>query len=154
MNLKVLFLALLIPMVAGKLALAEDQPGADYALVIDVYSGAVESGVRQEKAFSLWLERLKKSEEPYAGGVPKLIHIEHPLSEKDFDLAAEADANGQKVVVQGHVGRQEDGKYKVTFSHLGRPPTYSRAIEITPAPAERWILPLPVSDALVLRTTR
>jgi hypothetical protein len=41
----VLFLALLIPILAGKLALAQDQPGADYALVIDLYSGVVESGV-------------------------------------------------------------------------------------------------------------
>ena len=140
----VLFLAFLIPGLAGKAALAQDQPGADYALVIDLYSGVVESGVTQEKAFSLWLERLKKSEEPYAGGVPKVIHIEHPLSDKDFDLAAQAEANGQKVVVQGHVGRQADGKYKITFSQLGRPPGYSEAIEIRPAPGERWMLPLPV----------
>jgi hypothetical protein len=38
---RVLSLALLIPAVAGELAAAEDQPGADSALVIDVYSGAV-----------------------------------------------------------------------------------------------------------------
>jgi hypothetical protein len=35
----VLFLALLIPVVVGKLAAAEDQPNADSALVVDVYSG-------------------------------------------------------------------------------------------------------------------
>ena len=140
----VLFLAFLIPVAVGKVAAAQDQAGAHYALVIDLYSGVVESGVTQEKAFSLWLETLKKSEEPGAGGVPKVIHIEHPLSDKDFDLAAQADANGQKVVVQGHVGRQADGKYKITFSQLGRPPAYSQAIEIRPAPGERWMLPLPV----------
>jgi hypothetical protein len=55
----VLFLALLIPVVAGKLAAAEDQPGADSALVIDVYSGAVAPDATQEKGFWLWLESLK-----------------------------------------------------------------------------------------------
>src|SRR5271165_3931574 len=49
-----LFLALLIPVVAGKLAAAEDQPGADSALVIDVYSGAVAPDATQEKSFWLW----------------------------------------------------------------------------------------------------
>ena len=38
----VLFLALLIPAVAGQLGAAQDQPGANYALIIDVYSGAVQ----------------------------------------------------------------------------------------------------------------
>ena len=109
----VLFLALLIPVVAGKLAAAEDQPGADSALVIDVYSGAVAPDAIQEKSFWLWLETLKKTEEPDAGGVPRVIHIEHPLSDKDFDIVGQGDANGEKVVVQGHVSRQADGKFKV-----------------------------------------
>jgi len=139
-----LFLALLIPVVAGKLAAAEDQPGTDSALVIDVYSGAVAPDVVQEKAFWLWLETLKKAEEPDAGGVPKVIHIEHPLSDKDFDVAAQADANGQKVVVQGHVSRQADGKFKVAFSELGRPPAYSGKTELTLGPAERRVLRLPI----------
>ena len=51
-----LFLALLIPAIAGHLAAAEDQRGADYALVIDVYSGAIAPEM-QEKDFWLWLER-------------------------------------------------------------------------------------------------
>jgi len=141
---RVLFLALLIPAVAGKLAAAEDQPGADSALVIDVYSGAVAPDVTQEKEFWLWLETLKKTEEPDAGGVPRVIHIEHPLSEKDFDLNEQADANGQKVVVQGHVSRQADGKFKVAFSELGRPPAYSGKTELTLGPAERRVLRLPI----------
>ena len=101
----ILFLALLIPVSTGKLAAAEDQACADYALVIDVYSGAVAPDATQEKAFWLWLETLKKTEEPDAGGVSRVIHIEHPLSEKDFDIAGQGDANGEKVVAQGHVSR-------------------------------------------------
>ena len=139
-----LFLALLIPVVAGKLAAAEDQPGTDSALVIDVYSGAVAPDVVQEKAFWLWLETLKKAEEPDAGGVPKVIHIEHPLSDKDFDIAGQGDANGEKVVAQGHVSRQADGKFKVAFSELGRPPAYSGKTELTLGPAERRVLRLPI----------
>ena len=140
----VLFLALLIPVVVGQLALAQDQPGADSALVIDVYSGAVPPDPIQEKAFWLWLETLKKTEEPDAGGVPRVIHIEHPLSDKDFDLNEQADANGQKVVVQRHVSRQADGKFKVAFSELGRPPAYSGKTELTLAPGERRVLRLPI----------
>ena len=77
------------------------------------------------KAFWLWLETLKKTEEPDAGGVPRVIHIEHPSSDKDFDIVGQGDANGEKVVLQGHVSRQADGKFKVAFSELGRPPAYS-----------------------------
>ena len=40
-RIPLLFLALLIPALAGQLALAQDQPGPDYGLIIDVYSGAV-----------------------------------------------------------------------------------------------------------------
>ena len=109
-----------------------------------MYSGAVAPDVVQEKAFWLWLETLKKAEEPDAGGVPKVIHIEHPLSDKDFDVAAQADANGQKVVVQGHVSRQADGRFKIVFSELGRPPAYSGATELTLAPGERRVLRLPI----------
>jgi len=140
----VLFLALLIPVVAGKLAAAEDQPGADSALVIDVYSGAVAPDAIQEKSFWLWLETLKKTEEPDAGGVPRVIHIEHPLSDKDFDIVGQGDANGEKVVVQGHVSRQADGKFKVAFSELGRPPAYSGATELTLGSGERRVLRLPI----------
>jgi hypothetical protein len=140
---RVLFLALLIPAIAGQLAAAQDQPGGDSALVIDVYSGAVAPDVTQEKEFWLWLETLKKAEEPDAGGVPKVIHIEHALSDKDFDIAEQADANGQKVVVQGHVSRQADGKFKIAFSELGRPPAYSGKTELTLGPAERRVLRLP-----------
>jgi len=68
----VLFLALLIPVVTGQLAAAEDKLGADSALIADVYSGAVAPGATQEKEFWLWLETLKKAEEPDAGGVPTL----------------------------------------------------------------------------------
>jgi hypothetical protein len=118
-RIPVLFLALLIPVVAGKLAAAEDQPGADSALVVDVYSGAVAPDPIQEKAFWLWLETLTKTEEPDAGGVPRVIHIEHPLSDKDFDIVGQGDANGEKVVVQGHVSRQADGKFKVAFQSSG-----------------------------------
>ena len=75
-----LFLALLIPAIAGHLAAAEDQPGADYALIIDVYSGAIAPAGMQEKEFWLWLESLKKGEEAGAAAwLPKVIHIEHAL---------------------------------------------------------------------------
>ena len=139
-----LFLALLIPLAAGQIAAAQEQPGADSALIVDVYSGAVAPDAMQEKEFWLWLETLKKTEEPDAGGVPKVIHIEHALSEKDFDIAEQADANGQKVVVKGHVSRQADGKFKVAFSELGRPPAYSGATELTLGPGERRVLRLPI----------
>ena len=106
-----LFLALLIPAIAGQLALAQDQPGADYALIIDVYSG--EPAGMEENGFWLWLESLKKGEEAGGAWLPKVIHIEHALSEKDFDIAEQGDANGHKVVVKGHVSRQVDDKFKI-----------------------------------------
>lgn len=46
---------------------------------------AVASDATQEKGFWLWLEALKKTEEP--GGLRKVIHIERVLSENDFDFA-------------------------------------------------------------------
>jgi len=146
MNVKttLLFLALLIPVVAAKLAAAEDQPGAESAVVIDVYSGAVAPDATQEKGFWLWLESLEKGEEPGGAWLPKVIHIEHLLQGKDFDVAEQADANGQKVVVQGHASRQADGKYKIVFSQLGRPPAYSGATELTLAPGDRRVLHLPI----------
>ena len=137
-----LFLALLIQAVVGQLAAAQEEPTPDYALIIDVYSGAVPPDATQEKAFWLWLETLNKTEEP--GGLPKVIHIECVLSENDVDFAGEGDANGQKVVVQGHVSRQVDGKFKVAFSELGRPPAYSGKTELTLAPGERRVLRLPI----------
>jgi hypothetical protein len=42
-----------------------------------------------------------------------------------FLVLKQTDADGQKVVVQGHVTRQADGNLKVAFSELGRPPAYS-----------------------------
>ena len=140
----VLFLALLIPVLAGKLAAAEDQPGADYALIIDVYSGAVAPDATQEKDFWLSLEKLKKGEEPGGTWIPKVIHTEHALSEKDFDLAEQGDANGQKIVLQSHVSRQADGGLKIVFSELGRPPAYSGATELTLGSGERRVLRLPI----------
>jgi hypothetical protein len=94
-RIPLLFLALLMPAIAGQLVAAQDQPGADYALIIDVYSGAVAPDATQEKGFWLWLEALKKTEEP--GGLPKVIHIERVLSENDFDFAGEANANGENL---------------------------------------------------------
>jgi hypothetical protein len=141
-RIPLLFLALLMPAIAGQLVAAQDQPGADYALIIDVYSGAVAPDATQEKGFWLWLEALKKTEEP--GGLPKVIHIERVLSENDFDFAGEANANGEKVVAQGHVTRQADGNLKVAFSELGRPPAYSGKTELTLAPGERRVLRLPI----------
>jgi hypothetical protein len=88
----VLFLALLIPAIAGQLAAAEEPASGNYVLVIDVYSGAVPPDVTQEKGCWLWLEALKKTEEP--GRLPKVIHIERVLSENDFDIAGQGDANG------------------------------------------------------------
>ena len=132
-----LFLALLIPALAGHLAAAEDQPGVDYALIIDVYSGAIAPAGMQDKEFWFWLESLKKGEEAGGAWLPKVIHIEHALSEKDFDIAEQGDANGHKVVVQGHVSRQVDDKCKIAFSELGKPPAYSGKTELTLAPGER-----------------
>jgi hypothetical protein len=140
----ILFLALLIPLVAGKLAAAEDQAGADYELVIDVYSGAVAHDGTQEKAFWLWLQTLKKTEEPDAAFVPRVIHIEHLLSEKDFDITGHGDANGEKVVAQGHVSREADGMFTVGFSELGRQPASSGKTELTLRPGERRVLRLPI----------
>ena len=146
MNLKttLLFLALLFPALAGQLAVAEDQPAADYALIIDVYSGAVEPTYVQEKNFSMELEQLYKGVPPDQAWLPKVIHIEHLLQGKDFDVAEQADANGQKVVVQGHVSRQADGRVKIAFSELGRPPAYSGATELALAPGDRRVLHLPI----------
>jgi hypothetical protein len=64
----------------------------------------------------------KKGQEPDRVWLPKVIHIDHVLPEKDFDIGEQTDADGQKVVVQGHVARQADGNLKVAFSELGRPP--------------------------------
>jgi hypothetical protein len=139
-----LFLALLFPLLVPHLAAAEDKPGADSALVIEVYSGAVGSGAIQEREFYSDLERLQEGKEPTGAWLPKVIHIEHPLSDKDFDLAGQADANGQIVVVQGHVSRQADGRCKIVFSQLGRPPTYSGATELALRPGERRVLRLPI----------
>ena len=105
-----------------------------------MYSGAVPHDATQEKAFWLWLETVKKTEDP--GGLPKVIHLERVLSEKDFDIAEQGEVNGEKVVVQGHVSRQVDGNLKVAFSELGRPPAYSGKTELTLAPGERRILRL------------
>jgi hypothetical protein len=81
-----LFLALLIQPVAGQLAAAQEEPTPDYALIIDVYSGAVPPDATQEKAFWLWLETLKKTEEP--GALPKVIHIGGPATSlRKFTLA-------------------------------------------------------------------
>jgi hypothetical protein len=82
-RIPLLFLALLIPVVAGKLAAAEDQPGADSALVIDVYSGAIAPDATQEKAFWLWLETLKKTEEPGQGNLETVAVIWTPAVTKD-----------------------------------------------------------------------
>ena len=139
-RIPLLFLALLIPAIAGQLAAAEEPASGNYALVIDVYSGAVPPDV--EKEFWFGLEALKKTDEP--GWLPKVIHIERVLSENDFDIAGQGDANGQKVVLQGHVSRQADGNLKVAFSELGRPPAYSDKTELTLAPGERRVLRLPI----------
>ena len=144
MKAPVIFLALLFPALAGQLAAAEDDPGADSAVVIDVYAGAVAPDATQEKGFWLWLDSLEKGREPSDAWLPKVIHTEHALSEKDFDLAEQGDANGQKVVVQGHVSRQADGGSKIVFSELGRPPAYSGATELTLGPGERRVLRLPI----------
>jgi len=138
-----LFLALLIPVLSAKLAAAEDHPGADSALVIDVYSGAV-SDATQEMSFHTEFERLQHGKEPTGAWLSKVIHIEHLLWDKDFDLNEQADANGQKVVVQGHVSREADGRFKIVFWELGRPPAYSGATEITLGPGERRVLRLPI----------
>jgi hypothetical protein len=61
-----------------------------------------------------------------------------------FDIAKQADANGQKVVVDGHVARQADGDLKIIFSELGRPPAYSGKTELTLEPGERRALRLPI----------
>jgi hypothetical protein len=140
----VIFLALLIPALAGQLAAAENQPGAEYALVIDVYSGVVGSDATQEMGFRSGLERLNEGKESTGDWLPKVIHIEHLLPDKDFDVAEQADANGQKVVVQGHVSRQADGNFNIVFSQLGRPPAYSGATELTLALDDRRILHLPI----------
>ena len=66
------------------------------------------------------------------------------LPEKDFDIGEQTDADGQKVVVQGHVSRQADGALQIAFSELGRPPAYSGATELTLGPGERRVLRLPI----------
>jgi hypothetical protein len=66
------------------------------------------------------------------------------LPEKDFGIAEQTEANGQKIVVQGHVSRQADGAMKIAFSELGRPPAYSGATELTVGPGERRMLRLPI----------
>jgi hypothetical protein len=63
------------------------------------------------KNFSLELEKLYKGVQPDAVWLPKVIHIDHALSDKEFDVAAQGETNGQKIVAQGHVSRQADGKY-------------------------------------------
>jgi hypothetical protein len=43
--------------------------------------GAVAPDATQEKGFWLWLESLKRGEEPGGAWLPKVIHTEHALSE-------------------------------------------------------------------------
>ena len=97
-----------------------------------------------ENEFGFGISSLKKGQEPDGAWLPKVIHIERALSEKDFDIAEQGDANGQKVVVQGHISRQADGALKMAFSELGRPPAYSGATELTLEPGERRVLRLPI----------
>jgi hypothetical protein len=47
------------------------------------------------------LESLKKGEEAGGAWLTKVIHIEHGLSNKNFDIAQQGNANGQNVIVQG-----------------------------------------------------
>jgi hypothetical protein len=140
----ILFLAFLISSLIGQRAGAQEQPGPDYALVIDVYSGTVEPATLQEKNFSMELEKLYKGVQPDAAWLPKVIHIDHVLSDKEFDVAGQGETNGQKVVVRGHVSRQVDGRYNMTFSELG-PRAYHGATEFTLRPDERRVWRLPVS---------
>ena len=146
-----LFLALLISATAGQLALAQDQPGGDHVLIVDVYSGGVAPDATQEKAFWLWLESLKKSDEPSGVWIPKVIHIEHALAKKDFDMAEQAFASASpgsfpkyNVILKGHVSRQEKGKFTIAFSELGLAPAYSGATELTLESGERRVLHLPI----------
>jgi hypothetical protein len=150
----VLFLALLIPVVAAQVAAAEDQPGPAATLSVDLYSGAVAPATPQDKAFWLWIEKLQNGEEPGAGWFPKVIHIEHGLSDKDFDIAGEGDADGQKIVVQGHVSRQADGKCRIAFSQLGPwRAGHSAGTDLTLEQAERRVLRLPISHKVIIRRT-
>jgi hypothetical protein len=63
-RIPLLFLALLIPAIAGQLAAAEEPVSGNYVLVVDVYSGAVPPDVTQEKEFWFGLESVKKGQEP------------------------------------------------------------------------------------------
>ena len=70
-RIPLLFLALLIPAIAGQLAAAEEPASGNYVLVIDVYSGAVPPDVTQEKEFWFGLESVKKGQEPDRAGFPR-----------------------------------------------------------------------------------
>jgi hypothetical protein len=73
MNLKttLLFLALVVPLTTGRLAAADESSGADYALVMDVYSGAVPPAAIQEKKLWSGLESLENGREPNGPGFPR-----------------------------------------------------------------------------------
>ena len=85
----------------------------------------------QEKGFSLWARDPREGK----ASLPQYskLYVEHPLGEA-FDIAnaARPQDDAPKLVVAAHVTpRVERGAYKITFSELGRPPTYSGHTSLT-----------------------
>ncbi len=93
-----------------------------------------------ERAFLNWVRALKEGQ-PFALAMAdvmayrNVVHMEYPL-EKSFDFSRAAKPEGEdKVVVEGHAARLPENKgYKIAFSALGRPPSYSGKTSLTIRP--------------------
>ena len=115
------------------------------ALVLNVYSANIISIEIGERAFLNWVRALKEGQ-PFALAMAdfmtyrNVMHMEYPL-EKSFDFSRAAKPEGEdKVVVEGHAARLPENKgYKIAFSALGRPPSYSGKTSLTIRPEERRV---------------
>ena len=90
-RIPLLFLALLIPAVAGQLAAAEEPASGNYVLVIDVYSEPSLLMLRRRRSFGSGLRVLRRARSQTGSGFPRSSN-HHVLPEKDFDLAEQGDA--------------------------------------------------------------
>ena len=133
-RIPLLFLALLIPAIAGQLAAAEEPASGNYVLVIDVYSGAVPPDVTQEKEFWFGLESVEHGQEPDRVWLPKVIHSDHVLPEKISILVSRLTrmAEGR---CPGSCHPPGGRQLEVAFSELGRPPAYSGRLSSRSHPA-------------------
>ena len=116
-----------------------------FMLNIDVYSGVLPLGHPSTAGLEFEMSQLQQRQPPTAAFrdvYPRVIHLEHRAQE-DFLIGESGESDGEKVVAVAHVTRQPDGKLKIKFSELGRPPAYEGATELVIGPGETRVLQLP-----------